>query len=105
MVLNAVRQFLRLESASGLLLVVAAVAAMLAANTPFRPLYDALLETPLEIRVGHLEIAKPLLLWVNDGLMAIFFFLVGLEIKHETVRGELSTAGRVGLRLFPESCG
>ena len=97
MVLKSIREFLRLESASGLLLVIAAVLAMIAENSPLKPLYDALLNTPVAIRIGEFEIAKPLLLWINDGLMAIFFFLVGLEIKREILQGELSDASRITL--------
>jgi Na+:H+ antiporter, NhaA family len=82
--------FLKLESAGGIILMVAAVLAVLCANTPLRSYYNLLLDTPVAVRVGGLEIAKPLLLWINDGLMAVFFFLVGLELKRELVEGELS---------------
>jgi len=85
-----ISNFLKLESASGIILMFAAVFAMVCANTPLQRIYSLLLDTPVEIRVGALEIAKPLLLWINDGLMAIFFFLVGLELKRELIEGELS---------------
>ena len=93
----ALRDFMRLESASGLLLLAAAVLAMLVANSPLANLYDALLDTTAAIQIGALSIEKPLLLWVNDGLMAIFFFLVGLEIKREVMEGELSSFSQVVL--------
>ena len=80
MIVNAIRDFTRLESASGILLVIAMLLAMFVVNTELAPLYKSLLYIPLEIRIGEFEIAKPLLLWINDGLMAIFFFLVGLEV-------------------------
>ncbi|RLE17181.1 MAG: Na+/H+ antiporter NhaA [Acidobacteria bacterium] len=82
--------FLKLESAGGIVLMAAAVLAVICANTPLRDYYDLLLDTPVSIRIGALEIAKPLLLWINDGLMAVFFFLVGLELKRELIEGELS---------------
>lgn len=82
--------FLKSESASGILLIIAALLAMLAANSPWQSYYAYFLDTPVEIRVGALEIAKPLLLWINDGLMALFFFLIGLELKRELMEGELS---------------
>lgn len=82
--------FLKLESAGGILLIFAAVLAMVFANTPLQSYYILLLDTPVEIRIGALQIAKPLLLWINDGLMAVFFFLVGLELKRELIEGELS---------------
>jgi NhaA family Na+:H+ antiporter len=82
--------FLKLESASGIILIGAALLAMVFANTPLDSVYQLLLSTPVEVRVGALSIAKPLLLWINDGLMAVFFFLVGLELKRELLEGELS---------------
>ena len=85
-----ISQFFKLESAGGIILIIAAVLALIFANTSLQSYYTLLLDTPVEIRLGALEIAKPLLLWVNDGLMAVFFFLVGLELKREFVEGELS---------------
>ncbi|NOY22839.1 MAG: Na+/H+ antiporter NhaA, partial [Acidobacteria bacterium] len=82
--------FFKLESAGGIILMLAAVFAVVCANTPLQSYYTLLLETPVEIRIGAFEIAKPLLLWINDGLMAVFFFLVGLELKRELIEGELS---------------
>jgi NhaA family Na+:H+ antiporter len=87
---DALREFFRLESAGGILLVVSTVLAMLLANSPLRGVYESVLALPLQIRVGALDIDKPLLLWINDGLMAVFFFLIGLELKRELVEGELS---------------
>jgi len=89
------RMFLKLESSAGIVLMVAAMLAMIAANSPASTLYGHFLDTPVEFRVGDLEIAKPLFLWVNDGLMAIFFFLVGLELKREILEGELSRPANV----------
>lgn len=100
MVIDKLKEFLRLESSSGILLLIAAVLAMLVVNSAARPLYDALLGTAVEIRVGDFEIAKPLLLWINDGLMAIFFFLIGLEVKREILAGELSDPSRVVLPII-----
>lgn len=104
-----INSFLRLESAGGILLILAAILAMICANTPLLPFYELLLSTPVEIRVGALEISKPLLLWINDGLMAVFFFLVGLELKRELIEGELSDkrniilpgVGAIGGMLVP----
>lgn len=85
-----IAEFLRLESAGGILLIFAAILAMIFANTGLQSVYDLFLSTPVAIQIGTLEIAKPLLLWINDGLMAVFFFLVGLELKRELIEGELS---------------
>lgn len=106
---NSITRFLRLESAGGIILMLAAVLAIIAANTPLLQYYELLLSTPVEVRVGSLEIAKPLLLWINDGLMAVFFFLVGLELKREWIEGELSDKrniilpgiGAIGGMLIP----
>jgi NhaA family Na+:H+ antiporter len=92
---SMIRSFLKLESAAGIVLMGAAALAMIAANSPASTLYGHFLDTPVEVRIGDLEIAKPLFLWVNDGLMAIFFFLVGLELKRELLEGELSRPANV----------
>lgn len=98
-VVGAVQDFLKLESSGGILLVMAAVLAMILKNSFLAGDYDALLATPVAIRIGGFEIFKPLLLWINDGLMAIFFFLVGLELKREVLEGELSRLSQVVLPL------
>jgi NhaA family Na+:H+ antiporter len=89
--------FFQHEAAGGVLLVAAAVAALVVSNSPLEWLYDRLLDTPVGVRAGPLALEKPLLLWINDGLMAVFFFLVGLEIKRELLQGELSTFGQAAL--------
>jgi len=94
---KALRDFLKAETASGVLLVVAAILAMILANSPLSGLYALLIEMPVEIRVGPLQLAKPLLLWVNDGLMAVFFFLIGLELKREMLEGSLRDPRQVAL--------
>ncbi|KZY75215.1 sodium:proton antiporter, partial [Oleiphilus sp. HI0069] len=106
---NFISDFFKLESAGGILLIFAAVLALVFANTPLSSIYELLLSTPVEVKIGALEIAKPLLLWINDGLMAVFFFLVGLELKRELLEGELSDKrnivlpgiGALGGMLFP----
>ena len=95
--ISKIQDFLRLEASAGVLLVAAAALALVASNTLLAPFYDAFLSTPVVIQIGALEIAKPLLLWINDGLMALFFFLVGLEIKREVVEGELSSFDKAAL--------
>jgi len=97
MMVKTIQDFLKLEAASGIILMFAAVAAMLIANSPFSPYYDLLLNVPVKVAVGSFEIAKPLLLWINDGLMALFFFLVGLELKREFLEGDLSKPGQIML--------
>lgn len=97
---DAIKDFLRLESASGLILIGAAVVAMLIANSPMAHYYELLINVPVVVSVGEFGIDKPFLLWVNDGLMAIFFFLVGLEIKREVLDGELSDLRTVALPGF-----
>jgi Na+:H+ antiporter, NhaA family len=94
---SGISDFLKLEAAGGLLLMAAAVLALIFSNSPLRHAYDDLLKIPVELRFGSFVIAKPLLLWINDGLMAIFFLLVGLEVKREVIEGELSTPAQVVL--------
>ncbi len=89
--------FLQQDYAIGVLLFIASALAMLAANTFFAEYYDLLLSTPIRFTVGPLDIHKPLLLWINDGLMAVFFLLIGLEVKQEILAGELSTPAQVML--------
>lgn len=104
-----ITSFLKLESAGGILLFIAAVISMVIANSPLDTYYQWFLSTHVEVRVGELQIAKPLLLWINDGLMAVFFLLVGLELKRELVEGELSDkkniilpgVGAIGGMLVP----
>ncbi len=91
------QSFMKRDSSSGIALVIAAALAMLIENSPLKWLYDALLNTPVEVRVGALQLAKPLLLWINDGLMAVFFMLIGLEVKREVLEGELSKPDQIVL--------
>jgi NhaA family Na+:H+ antiporter len=99
-VLKPLQEFLRLESAGGLLLMAAAILALTIANSPVAESYTALLDLPLEVRLGTLELAKPLSLWINDGLMAVFFFLVGMELKREVLEGHLSSWREASLPAF-----
>ena len=94
---STVRDFLRLEAAGGILLFLGALAAILCANSPLELMYAGFLDTPVEVRVGAFHIAKPLLLWINDGLMSVFFLLVGLELKREMLEGRLSRPSQIAL--------
>ncbi len=94
---DPIKEFLKLESAGGILLVGATALALIAANSPAVSLYNAFLDTPVVVQVGTIKVAKPALLWINDGLMAVFFFLIGLELKREFLEGELSSWRQVSL--------
>ncbi len=98
--LQPLQDFLRLEAAGGLTLMTATVLALVVANSPLAAGYKTLLDLPLEVRIGTFGIAKPLLLWINDGLMAVFFFLVGMELKREVAEGHLSTPRQASLPAF-----
>jgi len=90
--LGRLHEFIHHETTAGLILVLAALAAIIANNvTALRPAYEAFLQTPVSVSIGSHGLSKPSLLWINDGLMAIFFFLVGLEIKREVLEGNLSS--------------
>lgn len=105
------RRFLRIEAASGLLLLLAVMAALGLANSPWSTAYLAFWEKPLEIRFGSLDFGRSLRHWINDGLMAVFFFVVALELKREFVLGELRSlrvaalpfAGALGGMIVPVS--
>lgn len=92
---NMVRKFLQLETAGGFLLMAALGLAILAENSSFKPWYDLIFSTRFEIALGDFKLGKPLLLWVNDALMAVFFFLVGLELKREVLEGQLSSPSKI----------
>lgn len=94
---NTFNAFFRLEAAGGILLLVAAAAAMILKNSPIGSYYGAFLDLPIQLRVGPLDLDKPLFLWVNDGLMAIFFFTIGMEVKREVLVGELSDPRQIVL--------
>jgi NhaA family Na+:H+ antiporter len=95
--MKIIEDFISNESSSGILLIFVTILALLISNSTFAPFYSAFLSIPIEVRFGALDIAKPLYLWVNDGLMAIFFLLIGLEVKREIIEGHLSSLNKIAL--------
>jgi len=96
MIIKSIKEFLKLEASAGLLLMGTAAWALVVANTPMlETLYSWYLQIPISVQVGDLIIAKPTLLWINDGLMAVFFLLIGLELKRELIEGELSSISKL----------
>lgn len=89
------KKFFEFEAAGGIVLAIAAIIAMIVANTPLHHWYSAFIHAPVEIRIGDFQIAKDAHHWINDGLMAVFFFLVGLELKREVLVGELSNISQI----------
>ena len=102
---RALKEFFRLEAAGGIMLIAAAILAMVAANSPLVSIYEAFRQMPVQVRVGELEIHKPLLLWINDGLMAVFFLLVALEIKRESLSGQLASRSQLVLPMICAAAG
>lgn len=94
---SLIEKLLKDESTGGILLVIVAIIAIILANSSFSHLYEGFLNIPVQVRIAELNLEKPLVLWINDGLMAIFFFLVGLEIKREVMIGHLSEPSQVVL--------
>ena len=92
--------FLKTEAASGMALAMAAALAVFLANSPWAASYFSLIKHPLTFQAGDFEITKPVLKWIKDGLMTIFFFVVGLEIKYEILRGELSNPRKLALPVL-----
>ncbi len=95
--MGMLKDFLRLEAAAGVFLFIAAMLGLVVANSALSGYYGALLDTTVAIQVGGLSINKPFILWINDGLMAVFFFLIGLEVKREMLEGELSSPAQIVL--------
>ena len=95
MVIRRIRAFFNLEASGGIVLALAAIAAMIIANTPLNVWYESFIHAPVAIQIGSFAIAKDAHHWINDGLMAVFFFLVGLELKREVLIGELSNLKQI----------
>ncbi len=99
-ILSPFQKFVKIESFSGILLFGATVIAMVWANSNFSESYQALWQYDIGISADNFELTKPLILWINDGLMAVFFFLIGLEIKRELLIGELNSLRKATFPLF-----
>ena len=95
--ITTINTFIKRESSAGILLIFITIIALILQNSGLSEIYNSFLHTHVEIRFGELQIAKPLLLWVNDGLMAVFFFLIGLEVKREVLEGHLSSVSQIAL--------
>nr|MBP6597339.1 Na+/H+ antiporter NhaA [Arenimonas sp.] len=93
--------FMKLEASGGILLVMAAAIALVAANSPLAGAYTELFNLPVQLRAGRINLDKPLLLWINDGLMAVFFLLVALELKREMIVGQFADRAQMAL---PAAC-
>jgi len=98
--MKVIKEFIEKESSSGILLVFTTLLALIFSNTALAPYYESFLHVPVEIRVGALHLDKWLYHWVNDGLMAIFFLLIGLEVKREVLEGHLSSLSQIALPSF-----
>ena len=94
---TSIQEFIKKESFAGILLIFVTLLALILQNSFFSTFYSTFLHIPIQFGFGDFILAKPLILWVNDGLMAIFFFLIGLEVKREILEGELSSIKQVGL--------
>ena len=98
--IRQIKNFLKLESSGGILLFAAAILAIICANTGVKSVYFDFLQTQVVLKVGAFAIDKPLLMWINDGFMAVFFVLVGLEVKREMFEGWLSSVRKASLPAF-----
>ncbi len=97
---NFIERFISLEAFSGLILIFALLLALIVNNTPLHTLYEGMINMRIDLRIGYLEIKKPFVLWLNDGLMAVFFMLLALEMKREIIEGELSSFKQLRLPLI-----
>lgn len=98
--MKLIDEFIAKEPSSGIMLIIATLLALALSNSFLAPLYDAFLHIPVEVRISDLELKKPLYHWVNDGLMAVFFLVIGLEVKREMLEGHLSSFSQVALPGF-----
>lgn len=97
MAIRRITEFFKLEAAGGIILAISAIVAMIVANSPLHDWYHAFIHAPVVVQLGDFKIAKEAHHWINDGLMAVFFFLVGLELKREALIGELSDVKQIFL--------
>ena len=95
-----IQAFIKLEASGAIVLFGVLILVLLVANSHLYPSYQQLIELPIQIRIGNLNLEKPAILWVNEFLMAIFFMLLALEIKREMLEGELSSASQLSLPLI-----
>jgi len=98
--LSPIQKFIRDESFSGILLFIITIIAFVWSNSPLQYLYDLVWNYKIGIQSQNFSLIKPLILWINDGLMAVFFFLIGLEIKRELLIGELNSVKKASLPVF-----
>jgi len=103
--MKLIEEFIKKESASGIVLIFATLVALMLSNSFLSPLYQSFLHIPVEIRIGALHLDKSLYHWVNDGLMVIFFLLIGLEVKRELLEGHLSSIRQIALPGFAAAGG
>lgn len=94
---RAFQRFIQKDTSAGIVLILVTLAALAMKNSVAGGLYDGFLHTPVSVQFGALAIAKPLVLWINDGLMAVFFLLIGLEVKRELIEGNLSSVSQMTL--------
>ncbi|CAD7288362.1 Na(+)/H(+) antiporter NhaA [Campylobacter majalis] len=95
--MSSVKEFLKHEASGGILLMIATIIALVCQNTLLSEFYDSFLKTKFTVALGEYALSKPLILWINDGLMAVFFFLIGLELKREVLEGELRNPSQIAL--------
>ncbi|GJM07027.1 MAG: Na(+)/H(+) antiporter NhaA [marine bacterium B5-7] len=100
MAIRTIKEFMKMEAAGGIMLFVAAVLAIMFDNSPFHHIYQHILQTHITLKLGATGVDEPFLLWVNDGLMTVFFFLVGLELKREVLVGELNSVKKIMTPAF-----
>ena len=98
--MGGIKEFLKHEASGGILLMVATIVALLCQNTFLSDFYNEFLKTKFTVSFGEYGLSKPLILWVNDGLMAVFFFLIGLELKREKIEGQLRHFSQILLPSF-----